>query len=102
MEGIDWANVATLNEQLGPGKHTFGSGQVDDEVAEWEALEAMQLRADERIEDARKGTAHLPPGFRLVVSVPGSGEAKNQRFAPISTRCVFVPTMRTTSVCGRV
>ncbi len=74
MEGIDWANVATLNEQLGPGKHTFGSGQVDDDVAEWEALEAMQLRADERIEDARKGTAHLPPGFRLVVSVPGSGE----------------------------
>jgi hypothetical protein len=74
MDGIDWSNVATLSKQLEPGQHNFGSGQVDDDVAEWEALEAAQLRADERIEEARRGTAHLPPGFRLVVTVPSSGE----------------------------
>jgi hypothetical protein len=74
MDGIDWSNVATLSKQLEPGQHSFGSGQVDDDVAEWEALEAAQRRADERIEEARRGTAHLPSGFRLVVTVPSSGE----------------------------
>jgi hypothetical protein len=73
-DGIDWSSVATLSKQLEPGQHSFGSGQVDDDVAEWEALEAAQLRADERIVEARRGTAHLPPGFRLVVTVPSSGE----------------------------